>query len=63
MTSARELLRRMFDAAIASAQPSRCVPSAAMAKPLEENWRGDVDIVRHWKAVHPFDAQTAFVWE
>jgi hydroxypyruvate reductase len=52
----------MFDAASASAQPSRCVPphlpappkghtivvgagkaSAAMAKALDENWRGDVD--------------------
>jgi putative urate catabolism protein len=22
-----------------------------------------IDIARHWKAVHPFDAQTAFVWE
>ncbi len=22
-----------------------------------------VDIARHWKAVHPFDARTAFVWE
>jgi len=22
-----------------------------------------VDIARHWKAVHPFDAATAFVWE
>jgi glycerate 2-kinase len=119
MMSARELLRGMFDAASASAQPSRCVPphlpappkghtivvgagkaSAAMAKALDENWRGDVDdlvvtrygysapccrieiieaahpvpdaarvtaaqridIARHWKAVHPFDAQTAFVW-
>ena len=22
-----------------------------------------IDIARHWKTVHPFDAQTAFVWE
>ena len=22
-----------------------------------------IDIARHWKQVHPFDAQTAFVWE
>jgi len=22
-----------------------------------------IDIARHWKAAHPFDAQTAFVWE
>jgi putative urate catabolism protein len=22
-----------------------------------------IDIARHWKAVHPFNAQTAFVWE
>jgi allantoinase len=22
-----------------------------------------IDIARHWKAVHPFDARTAFVWE
>ena len=22
-----------------------------------------IDIARHWKAVHPFDANTAFVWE
>jgi len=22
-----------------------------------------VDVARHWKAVHPFDARTAFVWE
>ena len=22
-----------------------------------------VDIARHWKATHPFNAQTAFVWE
>jgi hypothetical protein len=22
-----------------------------------------VDIARHWKAHHPFDASTAFVWE
>jgi peptidoglycan/xylan/chitin deacetylase (PgdA/CDA1 family) len=21
-----------------------------------------VDIARHWKATHPFDARTAFVW-
>ena len=55
------LLRRMFDAAIASAQPALCVPrflpdlaevrgrvivigagkaSAAMAKALEDHWRG-----------------------
>lgn len=55
------LLRRMFDAAIASAQPSRCIPphlppaprgrlivigagkaSAAMARAVEEHWRGPV---------------------
>src|SRR5215470_2023674 len=61
-SSARLLLRRMFDAAIASAQPSRCIPphlpapsslgkgklivigagkaSAAMARAVEDNWRG-----------------------
>jgi len=22
-----------------------------------------IDIARHWKAVHPFDAGTAFLWE
>jgi hypothetical protein len=22
-----------------------------------------IDIALHWKAAHPFDAQTAFVWE
>ena len=22
-----------------------------------------IDIARHWKATHPFDAATAFVWE
>jgi peptidoglycan/xylan/chitin deacetylase (PgdA/CDA1 family) len=22
-----------------------------------------LDIARHWKTVHPFDAKTAFVWE
>ncbi|MDP1045011.1 hypothetical protein Q6332_28545, partial [Klebsiella pneumoniae] len=22
-----------------------------------------LDIARHWKAVHPFDPKTAFVWE
>jgi hypothetical protein len=22
-----------------------------------------VDIARHWKATHPFDASTAFLWE
>jgi peptidoglycan/xylan/chitin deacetylase (PgdA/CDA1 family) len=22
-----------------------------------------IDIARHWQAVHPFDAKTAFVWE
>jgi len=22
-----------------------------------------IEIARHWKAIHPFDAQTAFVWE
>jgi len=27
MSVPRELLRRMFDAAIASAQPSRCIPA------------------------------------
>jgi len=21
-----------------------------------------IDIARHWKAVHPFNADTAFVW-
>jgi len=57
----QQLLRRMFDAAIASAQPALCVPrflpdlaevrgrvivigagkaSAAMAKALEDHWRG-----------------------
>lgn len=57
----RELLRRMFDAAIKAAQPSHCLAphlpapprgrtlvigagkaSAAMAKALEENWRGEL---------------------
>src|SRR5579859_3794298 len=57
--AAKELLRRMFDAAIASAQPALCIPphlpeaphgrlivvgagkaSAAMARAVEENWRG-----------------------
>lgn len=60
---ARALLRRMFDAAVASAQPSRCVAehlpdpatlgrgrlivigagkaSAAMARAVEDHWRGD----------------------
>jgi len=33
MASARELLRSMFDAAIASAQPSRCVPPHLPAPP------------------------------
>jgi hydroxypyruvate reductase len=63
MTDARALLRRMFDAAVASAQPARCVPahlpspeslgsgrlivigagkaSAAMARAVEDHWRGD----------------------
>jgi glycerate 2-kinase len=58
----RTLLRAMFDAAIASAQPARCIPlhlptpqslgkgrlivigagkaSAAMARAVEDNWRG-----------------------
>jgi len=22
-----------------------------------------IDIARHWRAAHPFDAATAFVWE
>ena len=22
-----------------------------------------IDIARHWKATHPFDPATAFVWE
>jgi len=22
-----------------------------------------IDIARHWKATHPFDANTAFIWE
>ena len=56
---AKELLRQMFDAAIASAEPAVCIPphlpkaprgrlivvgagkaSAAMARAVEENWRG-----------------------
>ena len=63
MDDARLLLRRMFDAAVASAQPARCVPahlpdpdslghgrlvvigagkaSAAMARAVEDHWRGD----------------------
>ncbi|HMO45254.1 MAG TPA: glycerate kinase [Rubrivivax sp.] len=63
MTNARVLLRRMFDAAVDSAQPARCVPahlpepaalgrgrlvvigagkaSAAMARAVEDHWRGD----------------------
>ena len=55
----RELLRRMFDAAVAAAQPALCVPphlpgaaagrtivigagkaSAAMARAVEDHWRG-----------------------
>jgi glycerate 2-kinase len=58
---ARALLRQMFDAAIAAAQPARCVPphlpaaprgrlvvigagkaSAAMARAVEDHWRGPV---------------------
>ena len=60
-TEPRALLRRMFDAAIAAAQPSLCVPrylpqppsgrlvvigagkaSAAMARAVEDNWRGEL---------------------
>ncbi|HEY2188305.1 MAG TPA: glycerate kinase [Caldimonas sp.] len=62
MTEPRALLRRMFDAAVASAQPALCIPphlpspeslgagrlvvigagkaSAAMARTVEEHWRG-----------------------
>src|SRR5438128_4628024 len=62
MNSPRDLLRAMFDAAIAVAQPSQCVPphlppppkgrtvvigagkaSAAMAKAVEEAWRGPLE--------------------
>jgi hydroxypyruvate reductase len=58
---ARHLLRQMFDAAIASAQPARCIiphlpeaprgrlivvgagkASAAMARAVEEQWRGEL---------------------
>ncbi len=58
----RALLRRMFDAAVASAQPALCLPahlpplpkgrtivigagkaSAAMARALEDNWRGPLE--------------------
>ena len=64
----RELLRRMFDAAIASAQPELCIPahlpnqeeqpcgrlvvigagkaSAAMARAVENHWRGDKSRLR-----------------
>ncbi len=57
----RALLRRLFDAAVASAQPARCVPphlpeppvgrlivigagkaSAAMARAVEDHWRGEL---------------------
>jgi glycerate 2-kinase len=59
--SSRALLLRMFDAAIAAAQPSLCIPrhlpeppagrmivigagkaSAAMAKAVEDHWKGDL---------------------
>ena len=59
--ASRELLLRMFNAAIAAAQPSLCIPrhlpappagrmivigagkaSAAMAKAVEDNWKGDL---------------------
>lgn len=61
-TDPRALLRRMFDAAVASAQPALCLPahlppppkgrmivigagkaSAAMARALEDNWRGPLE--------------------
>jgi hydroxypyruvate reductase len=61
----RALLRRMFDAAIASAQPELCIPphlpeaprgrlivigagkaSAAMARAVENHWRGDQSRLR-----------------
>src|SRR6476659_6030579 len=61
MEDSRELLLRMFNAAIAAAQPSLCIPphlpappagrmivigagkaSAAMAKAVEDNWKGDL---------------------
>src|SRR5215217_2462469 len=61
MNDARDLLRRMFDAAIDAAQPALCLPpylppppagrmivigagkaSAAMAKAVEDNWRGEL---------------------
>src|ERR1700730_1304403 len=57
----RELLRRMFDAAINATQPAQCIPphlpttlrgrlvvigagkaSAAMARAVEDNWRGEL---------------------
>lgn len=64
----RELLKLLFATAIASAQPSRCIPahlprpedlgrgrlivigagkaSAAMARAVEEHWRGDKSLLR-----------------
>jgi len=61
MEGSRQLLLRMFNAAIAAAQPSLCIPphlpappagrmivigagkaSAAMAKAVEDNWKGDL---------------------
>jgi hydroxypyruvate reductase len=60
-SAARALLRAMFDAAIAAAQPALCIPpylpsppqgrlvvigagkaSAAMARAVEDNWRGEL---------------------
>ena len=62
MTDQRLLLRRMFDAAVAAAQPAICLPahlphppkgrtivigagkaSAAMARALEDHWRGPLE--------------------
>src|SRR6476620_10950708 len=61
MEDSRQMLLRMFNAAIAAAQPSLCIPphlpappagrmivigagkaSAAMAKAVEDNWKGDL---------------------
>ncbi len=61
MDTPKDLLRRMFDAAIEAAQPVHCIPphlpappkgrlivigagkaSAAMAKPVEDHWQGEL---------------------
>jgi allantoinase len=47
----------------ARAHAARCSASSTTcsARPRVDLPR--IDIARHWKATHPFDANTAFVWE